>query len=288
MLQDGLKQWTMLHVLISVCSTTFGLCIDCVLTEIFHQRCILMNIQLELIFILSLSAGYGLGIPEHRWNADSNKWCTVAVTALASQISHGLSTNGTRWQTLTRSLVFHCWMGTVPFACTWVALKGPLLGATNLHSFPFLAQETRSPVEWECSILPEFSTALLCSIAAWQQAWMAWQSTLTVAGRIMFLPNTSWPGVAWRVVWQVHLIAWAAALNTSPKGFVGSNSCSSNSWVQSMLLSTWWICSMMELAWGLWVVLGFIPGPKPQWMMVSLNSALFSDPPSIPKNWGLG
>ena len=70
----------------------------------------------------------------------------------------------------------------------------------NFLSTPCFLQVTLSPTSQACSILLEFSAALLCSIAVCLRVWMACQSARIVIGRIMSLPNTSCAGVAFDAV----------------------------------------------------------------------------------------
>ena len=126
---------------------------------------------------------------------------------------------------------------------TWA----PLLGATDFLSMPCFLQVTLMPTSQVCSILLEFSTALSCSIAACLHAWMVCQSARCCdwENHVPAKHKLCWCGLH-NVVWNVHLIAQAAALNTFPKGSSLSESLSSNSWVRSMSFKTWWILSTTE------------------------------------------
>jgi hypothetical protein len=92
------------------------------------------------------------------------------------------------------------WILIIPFLYTFVTGYGPVQGVDNYRIIPGVSNNTWSPN------LFSFWLDLLIMSCFRFCIWSKF--ALKAILRIISLPNTSWHGVAYSVVWEVLLIAW--------------------------------------------------------------------------------
>jgi hypothetical protein len=190
----------------------------------------------------------------------------------------------------------HC-MRTVPLigsCCTSIILKGPWVHCVGLATLPKYGlpmsrgMRTLSSRWNSCRMHLRFLASLADYDWACLQLLMAYQLVVKEVGRIMSWLNASWAGLAFKVLWNIVLMAHITGMRSSCWADTVSRS-----WVTRQLKCrrfpiTWWVRSRILLAWGFLTVVNLDQIPydwRSSWNLVETNSVSLSCKQST--GWGV-
>jgi hypothetical protein len=142
-------------------------------------------------------------------------------------------------------------------------------------------------LQGKCYKVPDLGLELVnCD---WVCLWLliVYQLLVKEVGRIMSWLNASWAGLAFKVIWNVVLMAHITGMRSSCWADMVSRS-----WVTRWLERrrfpiTWWVCSRIPLAWGFLTVVNLDQIPydwRSSWNLAETNSVPLSCKQST--GWG--
>ncbi len=161
---------------------------------------------------------------------------------------------------LTRSTeVGDCCMRTVPLigsCCTSIILKGPWVHCVGLARLPKYGlpmsrwMRTLSLRQNSCRMHLQFLASLADYDWACLRLLMAYQLAAKEVGRIMLRLNASWAGLAFKVLWNIVLMAHITGMRSSCWADTVLRSWAMRQLKRRRFPITCWVHSRIPLAWG--------------------------------------